>query len=272
MRHYFGRNVDIFIHLSQIRPMIKIADNLKYLRKKRKISQQELSETFGIARTTLGDYERGKTEPNLDMLVKFAQFYEVKIDDLIQTNLSHRELEIIKNRDLRVLAISVDKDEREQVELVETKAEAGYLESFSDPEYIKDLPKISFPNMPSGTFRGFEIHGDSMLPMESGSIVIASYVERLDEVKEGRTYIVVSKDDGLVYKRVRKQEDKNALILVSDNEQYLPYEIDYDNIAELWQYYAHLSFSDSKATFNYLLEEKLTDIQRKVSEIRDAVT
>lgn len=244
-----------------------ISKNLNYLRKKNKISQQALADAMEIPRTTLGDYERGKTEPNLAMLIKLSDYFEVKVDDLIRADLSHQDLEILRNKDLRVLAISVDQDNNGNIELVDTKAEAGYLESFNDPEYIRDLPKIAFPSIPEGTYRGFEIRGESMLPVEPGSVVICSYVERLSDVKDGRTYIIVSKDDGLVYKRVRNLKDKNSFFLQSDNESYLPYEIPYEEVAEIWQYYAHLSFSDSKATFNYMLEEKLNDIQKKVGEM-----
>jgi hypothetical protein len=108
-----------------------------------------------------------------------------------------------------------------------------------------------------------------MLPMEPGSVIIASYIEHLSDVKEGKTYIVVSKDEGLVYKRIRLHPKKEAFILVSDNELYLPFEMPYEQIAEIWQYHAHLSFSDSKSTFNYLLEEKLSDIQRKVTDLHE---
>ncbi len=251
--------------------MTNLASNLKYLRKSKKISQGDLAEEFEVARTTMGDYERGKTEPNLEMLIKIANKFEVDIDGLITKDLTHNELEIFRQERLRVLAISVDKENNENIELVDTKAEAGYLDSFQDPEYIRDLPKISFPNIPNGTFRGFEIRGDSMLPMESGSIVLCSYVEQIDQIKDGKTYVVVSEEQGLVYKRVTNKKDEAKLILTSDNELYVPYEIDYNNVSEIWQYYAHLSFSDAKSTFNYLLEEKLTDIQKKVNEIRNVV-
>ena len=145
------------------------------------------------------------------------------------------------------------------------------MDSFNDPEYIRDLPKISFPNIPSGTFRGFEIRGDSMLPMESGSIVLCSFVENLNQIKNGKTYVIVSEEQGLVYKRVINKTEESKLILSSDNESYVPYEIAYRDVSEIWHYYAHLSFSDTKSTFNYILEEKLTDIQKKVTEIRNAV-
>lgn len=251
--------------------MNKLAQNLKYIRKNHKISQGDLADELGVARTTMGDYERGKTEPNLEMLVKLSKKFKVDIHDLIVTDISHNELEVVNQDNLRVLAISVDLENKENIELVDTKAEAGYLDSFSDPEYIKDLPKISFPNIPEGTFRGFEIRGDSMLPMQSGSIVLCSYVENIAHVKDDRTYIIVSEDRGLVYKRVQNDENGKKLLLTSDNAAYLPYEIDYKHISEVWQYYAHLSFSDAKVTSTNSLEEKLAEIQRTVSEIRDVL-
>lgn len=251
--------------------MSKLSSNLRYLRKKKKISQGDLAEEFEVARTTMGDYERGKTEPNLEMLIKMSQKFDTSIDDLIQSDLSHDDLEIARNDGLRVLAISVDQNNNENIELVDTKAEAGYLDSFNDPEYIRELPKIYFPNIPQGTFRGFEIHGDSMLPMESGSIVICSYIENINQIKDDKTYILVSKESGLVYKRVKNSKEENKLILRSDNDAYLPYEIDYADIAEVWQYYAHLSFSDAKSTFNYMLEEKLSDIQKKVTDLHNSI-
>lgn len=249
-----------------------ITKNLIYLRKKNKLSQKDLADAMGLPRTTLGDYERGKTEPNLNMLIQLAEYFDVSVDDLIRSDLSHQDLEILRNKDLRVLAISVDRDNNGNIELVNSRAEAGYLQSFSDPEYIRELPKIYFPNMPDGTYRGFEITGDSMLPVEPGSIIISTYVEQLSHIKDNKTYIIISKNEGLVYKRVKNISGKRVLFLQSDNEIYLPYEMPYEEIAEIWQYYAHLSFSDSRATFHYMLEEKLNDIQIRVREVHEKIT
>lgn len=250
---------------------LMLAENLKYLRKKNKLSQQELAETMQIPRTTLGDYERGKTEPNIETLIRFSNFYQTKLDQLLTSNLSLGDFEIISNNDLRVLAISVDQENNGNIELVDTKAEAGYLESFSDPQYIKDLPKIQFPNIPEGTYRGFEIAGESMLPIESGSIVIASYVENLGEIKNNRTYVIVGKNEGLVYKRVVRNEDRRSLILISDNPLYAPYEIGYEDVSEIWQYYAHLSFSDEKRQIDHRVEDRIIDIQKNIEEIKEAI-
>ena len=249
--------------------MSQLADNIRYLRKKMGQSQQEMSVAIGVARTTVADYERGHSEPNITTLIRIAEVLGRSVDDLVRHKITHEDYEVAKSPELKVLAITVDAQQNGNIELVESKAEAGYLSSFQDPEYIKDLPKIHFPNMPDGTYRGFEIHGDSMLPLVSGSIVICSYVERLEDIKDYRTYVVVSKSDGLVYKRVRKDLANRRLILISDNDLYLPYELDVAEIAEIWQYHAHIGFSDTRKIFDELLAEKLNDIQRKVSDIHD---
>lgn len=244
-----------------------LAQNIKTLRNKAGWSQQVLADQLGMGRSTLAEYERGKTEPNIDTLIKLTELFNISLDQLICKNLLAESYEIIKNKDLRVLAITVDRDKKGNIELVDTKAEAGYLESAQDPEYIRDLPRIWFPSIPEGTYRGFEIQGESMLPMEPGSIVICAYVEKLSELKDNRTYVVVSQQEGLVYKRVRVNQNRKSLTLTSDNELYAPYEISFTDIREIWQYYAHLSFSDSKQLLDNMVEDKLTDIQRKVTEM-----
>lgn len=244
-----------------------LAQNIKTLRNKAGWSQQVLADQLGMGRSTLAEYERGKTEPNIDTLIKLTELFNITLDQLICKNLLAESYEIIKNKDLRVLAITVDRDKKGNIELVDTKAEAGYLESAQDPEYIRDLPRIWFPSIPEGTYRGFEIQGESMLPMEPGSIVICAYVEKLSELKDNRTYVVVSQQEGLVYKRVRVNQNRKSLTLTSDNELYAPYEISFTDIREIWQYYAHLSFSDSKQLLDNMVEDKLTDIQKKVTEM-----
>lgn len=248
-----------------------LSRNLKYLRKKQKLSQQELSDIMKIPRTTLGDYERGKTEPNIETLIRFSNYYEIDLDRLLTNDLALHEYEIIKNQNFRVLAISVDHENNGNIELVDTKAEAGYLESFSDPQYIKDLPKIQFPNIPEGTYRGFEIAGESMLPMASGCVVIASYVENLSQVRNDKTYIIVGRNEGLVYKRVQKNDDRRSLVLMSDNPVYAPYEIPFEDVAEIWQYYAHLSFSDDRQHWDNRVEDRIIDIQKNIEEIKGII-
>lgn len=217
-----------------------------------------------IPRSTLSDYERGHTEPNIELLVKMAAHFEVTVDGLVNSDLSHQDYEIMRNKDLRILAITVDNDNNGNIELVDRKAEAGYLEGFYNPEYLSELPKIHFPNIPQGTYRGFEVNGNSMLPIEPGTVLICSYIESLDHIKDDKTYVVVSKQEGIVYKRLTNDNKSKKLILTSDNTEYPPYEIAYTEVAEVWEHYAHLCFSDEQLASKDNVDTKLEDIQRTI--------
>ena len=168
------------------------------------------------------------------------------------------------------MAVSVDSDERQLVDFVPQRAEAGYVQSFSNPEFISELPKIRIPGIPEGTFRAFEINGESMLPMESGSIVIGGYVERLQDIKAGRTYVIAT-TDGIVYKRLRMSTGENYFIAVSDNSVFPPFDIQFDEIKEIWEYHCHISFSDHVDHQAVDLQMQINKLQEQVSVIHDLV-
>jgi transcriptional regulator with XRE-family HTH domain len=245
-----------------------LGENIKYLRKQEGLSQQQLAEILDTPRTTLGDYERGHTEPNLETLVRMARYFKLTIDDLLTDKLWHRDLEVINQSDFKVLAITVDSLNRQNIEYVAAKAQAGYLDHFQDPEFIQELPKLYFPSIPEGTYRAFEIQGDSMSPLPSGSIVICSYIEGIEELRNERTYVIATHLDGVVYKRILVNPDGLSLTAISDNPVYPPYKIPYRDIAEIWQYYAHLSFSDNKAVQENALDQKIADIQETVNFLK----
>lgn len=244
-----------------------LAQNLQYLRRKTGHSQQELADLLEIPRTTWSGYELGKVEPNINMLQKLSSFFQQPIDRLLGERIEYDELEVTRSRDLRVLAITLDQDQRQNIELVYSKAEAGYLDGFQDPEYISDLPKMYIPNLPSGSYRAFEIHGDSMLPMPSGSLVISKYVETLKDLRDDKTYIIITQRDGIVYKRIKNHSDRNCLTAISDNEVYPPYTISYADISEIWRYHAHIVFSDARQQKSDWLQETVLDMQRKISKM-----
>ena len=57
---------------------------LKELRIEKKLSQRELGDIFGVCNQTISFWETGSREPDLDMLVKIAKFFEVSIDFLLE--------------------------------------------------------------------------------------------------------------------------------------------------------------------------------------------
>ena len=87
-----------------------------------------------------------------------------------------------------------------------------------------------------------------MPPANSGDFVVGKYVESLEDIKDGKTYILVTKEEGIVYKRVISKIYKNSghLELHSDNPQYQPYNVKAKDIFEVWEYVCLLRTKDVK--------------------------
>ncbi len=224
------------------------AENLKYLRTRKRISQSELASDLGITRTTLAGYEK-KVQPPFKVLIRMAEYFHISIDALVRYNLSQlnkfqlsqidKGYEVdITGSQMRLLAVSVNESGDENIELVPVKAQAGYTSSFGDLDFIASLPKFSLPFLPKEqTYRCFQIEGDSMLPIPEGSWVTCSYIDDWTQLKNGTPCIVVMRDEGLVFKIVyNKIEQERTLQLVSSNRIYKPYEIDINSVAEIWKF------------------------------------
>lgn len=263
--------------------MSLISDNLKYLRKKISLTQEQMAQQIGIKRSLLGAYEEGRADPRISNLLKFAEIFNLSVDQLIGTDLTEGKGSPIQVGDLdkaksnlQILSITVDKNDRENIELVPQKAAAGYLNGFSDPEYIEELPKFQLPILPkNATYRAFEISGDSMLPLRSGTIVIGQFVENVADIKNATTYIFVTKDEGIVYKRVFKYSDNPELFcFASDNRQYSAYDVKREEIVEIWDAKAFISMefpdpeNDEEFTLKRLADIVL-DLQQEVIKLKD---
>ena len=108
------------------------------------------------------------------------------------------------------------------------------MSGYDNPEYIEQLQKIKLPFLPTGTVSAFPIKGYLMLPVKDGAFVVAKFLEEISDIKSGRTYVVLTKDDGLVYKRVYITDDNLAdLLLSSDNKLNQPYLVSKESILEI---------------------------------------
>ena len=108
--------------------------------------------------------------------------------------------------------------DEERITAVSTKAAAGYAEG-TGIKWVSALPTfdLPLPGVPCTAARFFQIEGDSMLPIPSGSWILCSYVE-LGDVGSGRPYIVATREDGLLFKRVENRMDlEGDLWMVSNN-------------------------------------------------------
>ncbi|MBD8081495.1 XRE family transcriptional regulator [Chryseobacterium caseinilyticum] len=213
-----------------------LSENIRFLRDNMKASQQKVADEISITRGRYSTYEEGRSEPPIELLIKISKYFKVNIDLLITVDLKKYSVEDLvslpNNRTL--LPMKVDQTGENKIEIVPQKASMGYLNGYSDPDFVDSLQHLSLPFLRNGKFRAFPADGDSMPPYNDGTFIVGKYVEDRKDLKKGKTYIFITKD-GIVYKRYSHQNDSGSFVS-SDNTFYEPYEIKWHEVYEIWEF------------------------------------
>jgi len=230
------------------------SSNIKFLRKRKSFTQDEIASHLGMKRPTLSGYENEVSQPTISALLTFSKFYNVAIDTLLNIELpklselqlrqlEHGEDVFIKGGRLRILATTINSDNNENIELVNEKAKAGYATGFADPEYISQLPRFQLPFLSKQKkYRTFQLSGDSMLPIPEGSWVTGEYVQDWNQVISGQAYVVFTIDEGIVFKVVENLlKEEGILRLYSLNPLYEPYDVPITEVKEIWKFIHFIS-------------------------------
>src|SRR6478672_2289825 len=239
--------------------------NLKYLRKLRGWTQEEFAQKLRIKRSLLGAYEEERAEPRIEILEAVADMFKLTLDDLLRRDVSDNKNSYLSRRRAQKLAAG-----RADIPFVPVKAAAGYLAGYADPEFIDELNTFTLPMLAGGDYRAFEIVGDSMMPTPSGSVIVGEKVQSMEEIKTNNTYVVVSKTDGIVYKRILKNtRQKNKFTFVSDNPSYQPYNVNAEEILEVWQAQMVISKANTQQRWDVNnLANLVSNLQEQVSVLK----
>jgi transcriptional regulator with XRE-family HTH domain len=228
--------------------------NIKFLRKRRGRTQDDVAAALNLKRSTLSGYENGVAQPGIEVLVAFSRYFNLSIDTLLKIDISNLsesqlgELErgydaYLKGSNLRVLTTTVGSDNMDNIELVPERAKAGYTTGYADPEYIEELPRFRLPFLSEKKkYRTFQLKGDSMLPIPDGSWVTGEFVQDWREIISGKAYVVFTLNDGIVFKVVENNLTTDGkLILYSLNPIYEPYEFHINEVKEIWKFVNYIS-------------------------------
>ncbi len=224
-----------------------LPSNLKFLRKKKGLTQEVMADALGISRSKLAGYELN-INPPLESLIRISDYLAVSVDVLLKEDLVSyteyklRELletdQFLRGRKLRILATTVDDQGRELIEVVSQRAKASYLAGFSDPEFIAELPRFALPFLPMDKkHRVFQVDGDSMLPIPDGAWIVCEYADDWLTIKDGERYVIVTEQDGVTFKiAYNRIKEKQKLLLCSANPIYVPFEVEIEQVREVWRY------------------------------------
>jgi transcriptional regulator with XRE-family HTH domain len=254
------------------------ASNLSFLRKKKGLTQAEVATALGLKRNTFSNYETTHSEPDLGTLEKIASFFDISLDELLSVELSKETLveyrdenenkgintvkdsgnQLLPPADDNDLAVSVvgstlfpyrrfqapkiitiDSQGEENIIYVPVKARAGYMLGYGDPQFIQSLSAYRLPGYNNGTYRIFEVEGHSMFPtLQDADRVIARWAD-ISEVRDDRVYVVVTRTQGVLIKRLINRHHEGKIIVKSDNNhsnaaEFPTIVLEVDEVAEIW--------------------------------------
>lgn len=120
-----------------------LAQNLKYLREQRSVNQNELAEILGVVQATIGNWEAGRREPELSMIVQLAEYFNVTLDDLVLKDLRPSVSVYVSN--LRYLRTKYKMTQEDMANLLQCKGKQGYnaVENGKVKASVDDLEKLA---------------------------------------------------------------------------------------------------------------------------------
>lgn len=114
-----------------------------------------------------------------------------------------------------------------------------YLVKHSDFHFLKTLSLFNIPTLTNGEFRAFEAGEDFSF---EGALLVGSLIRNWHEISDGKNYILVTKTQGIIYRRVYNQvKIKGTLLLSTDNNRFPSSEISFTDVIETWEIKAFVS-------------------------------
>lgn len=275
---------------------IYFSKNIRFLRKERGLKLSDF-EQFGIKVGTLSNYELGKTEPKLEVVMFFSKFFRKSIDALLfcdlafykkykdgklsdeepmeyekqkkaqrleyenlyptivpdnctkknqnlyptlDSSMSERKnyqpsdiMEPALSKEIAVeyLPTNLLKNKNSAYKTIPFVGEAaiagfGSIDFAIKERDIKDyyvIPKFKESNI---DFM-IEIHGESMFPtFKPGDVVACTIIRESNFIQWNRVHLIATAEQGILIKRLKKGTTDSTIMLVSDNPDYDPFEVE----------------------------------------------
>lgn len=218
------------------------------------------------AGSTTADIERGKKKITGKIVTELLRQFQIN-PLWLYGNSYNKHLETTGSTAPKI--ISMDTSERENMIMVPIKASAGYASNVLDTDWYQDLPAFSIPlpQYKEGSFRAFQVRGDSMLPvLQPAEWVMGKAVESVRQANDNRIHVVVTADT-VVVKKLRKSEILNQVNLISLNRDYPVIEQSIADIKELWEVNSKLSFDLDV----HEGEEAMISLKQGLDNLRDEI-
>jgi transcriptional regulator with XRE-family HTH domain len=150
---------------------------------------------------------------------------------------------------------------QQRIQYIRQSQLTEYAEKFQNETFIDQLPLLQFPVLPDGHYRAFEAGEDFAF---AGAYLIGSFVRNWFDITDGKSYVLMARGLGAVYRRVYNQvKIKGTLLLSSDKAGIPTFEIPIKDVLEVWEIKAFLSTTLPEPTVS------LTHLQHLTNQMQD---
>ncbi|GAB2772263.1 hypothetical protein GCM10027275_13910 [Rhabdobacter roseus] len=147
-------------------------------------------------------------------------------------------------------------------------SQAGeYLAQYQSTSFLNRLPTFQLPNLPSGHYRAFEAGKDFLFP---GALLVGSFIKNWYDIKDGRQYVFVLRNHGIVYRKAYNQvKVKGLLLLSSDIATISSLEVPIGEVLEVWEVNAFVSLQLPEPTPSLdRIGQLVQEMQRELGQPR----
>ncbi len=181
-------------------------NNLKELRKNRKLTQEKLAKSLGLSRSTIAMYETNGSEPDIETLKKIASFFNITVDKLIGKQIDKNIESIELNRNIYRIPVF-------------GTIPAGIPIDMIADSFIEDYEEIPQEWIKTGhKYFCLKVKGESMTPkFEDGDLLI---LKQQDDCENGDFCAISINHTECTFKKVIK--NKTGITLQPLNPLFEP--------------------------------------------------
>ncbi|MGD1840820.1 MAG: helix-turn-helix transcriptional regulator [Thermonemataceae bacterium] len=240
-------------------------------------SDAQFAKDIDIHPQKLSDIRTGKLQANTDLIgIIVAKFPYVNVAYLFtgegtlhtlqslpkQVENISQETGLFQSTEVVYVPINEIEENKEYVFLAPDIAIAGYPEVYFTEENLKEIDKFRLPMLrKTGLYACYRIAGNSMQDViQQGNWVICRLLQEDTEVTSGNLYLIATKSDGVMLKRIDKRYLKkfDSIICYSDNPLFEPFALHSDQIFKIWEVELFLS-DDLRSQTNPIEQKKMID-------------
>lgn len=236
------------------------------------LSQVNFAKKIHISQGALSQIENGKSQISLETLYNISRELNVNCNWIVNGSgeIFFEDEPARNGTAVNRVVVETKAEKKSSIVLVDEDAHAGYIKDYNDPKFITSLDAYQIPGYEDGNYRMFEVTGDSMSPTIAPSeIVISEYAEDPTTLENG-TLVVIITDEGVVAKRIYYYEnDRNIIILKSDNTKYKTYSLQKNKIKECWM--VRGKFTSSFVESGILDNKRLAKLEHSIDNLKSEV-